>query len=90
MKPSGSPGPSFTGATVSTALPAHSSTTVIQNSPASVAVPVPITVTRFQTAIRQGTTVTLAPKAVPAVAVSTGSYSGVSSHVPKGMAYQYF
>jgi len=87
VKPSGSPGPSFT--TGATALPVHSSTTVIQNSPSSVAVSVPITVTRFQTAIRQGTTVTLAPKAAPTV-VSTASYSGVSSHVPKGMIYKYY
>lgn len=82
MKPSSYPGASFTGPTVPTALPVQPQSTVIQTIPATVAVSVPITMTRFQTAIRTGTTVTLAPKAVP---TPSGSYSGSSSHVPKGL-----
>lgn len=50
----------------------------------------PITMARFQAAIRPGTTVTLAPKVVPAPLVTTsGAYGGQTSHVPKGKSLEF-
>jgi hypothetical protein len=88
VKPSGSPVPTITGAGMSLSNTGSTPivSTIIQNVPVSVAVTVPIPMTKFQAAIRPGATVTLAPRVVPAALVSTsGTYANLSSHVPKGV-----
>jgi len=67
--------------------------TIVQNVPVSVAVTVPIPMTKFQATIRPGATV--APRVVPTALVTTsGTYANLSSHVPKGVlllyVYAYF
>lgn len=90
VKPSGSPLPTITGSGMSLASasgPSPTLSAIVQNSPVSVAVTVPIPMTKFQAAIRPGATVTLAPRVVPAALVTTsGTYANLSSHVPKGPA----
>ena len=86
MKPSSS-GPTFSGSGIASTAPLS---TIVQQGPVPVAVslPAPITMTKFQAAIRPGTTVTLAPRVIPTTLVTTaGNYPGMpltGSHVPKG------
>merc|ERR550534_1525140 len=88
VKPSSS-GPAFSGSGITPTAPLS---TIVQQGPVPVAVslPTPITMTKFQAAIRPGTTVTLAPRVIPTTLVTTaGNYPGMpltGSHVPKGPA----
>ncbi|XP_059351541.1 histone deacetylase complex subunit SAP130-like isoform X2 [Daphnia carinata] len=90
VKPSGSPLPTISGSGMSLASasgPSPTLSTIVQNSPVSVAVTVPIPMAKFQAAIRPGGTVTLAPRVVPTALVTTsGTYANLPSHVPKGPA----
>lgn len=91
VRPTGSPVPVISLPTppVSTTPATTVSTAQIQPGPVTVTVPMPITVARFQAAIRPGTTVTIAPRVVPAplVTSTTGTYAGQPSHVPKGVSF---
>jgi len=89
VKPTTTSGPTFSGSGIAPAPPLP---TIVQQGsvPVAVSLPAPITMTKFQAAIRPGTTVTLAPRVIPTTLVTTaGNYSGIpvtGSHVPKGPA----
>ena len=95
MKQAGSPGPLIAGSGVTVATSPTPSTAGNHQGPIAVSLPVPIAMAKIQTAVRPGSTVSLAPRVIPTTLVAaSGAYpnlqpvpvSHIGLHVPKGPA----